>query len=92
MSYRVLMKWKISNWNPDAKTLSGTSLGILNSAQNITVYSPTELSWEQGRKVIFHDYNDYSLKIIDDHLIRVHVRFQKSEKINWEINFNESFN
>ncbi len=80
------------NWNPDAKTLSGTSLGILNSAQNITVYSPAELGWEQGRKVIFHDFDDYTLKIIDDHLIRVHVRFQKSEKIDWQINFNDSFN
>ena len=47
------MKWKISNWNPDAKTLSGTSLGILNSAQNITVYSPTELIGSRGERLFF---------------------------------------
>ena len=78
-------------WNPDTNILSGVSLGSINTSHNIAVYSPAEQFWEQGGRALYHDFENYTLKLIDDHIIRVHVKFNNSEKVQWNINFNESF-
>ncbi|HEX5150404.1 MAG TPA: glycoside hydrolase family 36 protein [Parafilimonas sp.] len=72
-------------WNEDTKTISGTSMAPLNTAHNVFVYVPEEHPWTWSGSGLFRDHEAYSLKLFDKHIIRVHVNFEKAEKINWEI-------
>ena len=78
-------------WNLGANTLSGVSKGLTNSMQHLTIYSPKPLYWEQGGKALYNDFDNYSVKIIDDNLIRVKLIFKDLPNINWKIKFDENF-
>jgi hypothetical protein len=77
-------------WFDSSKTLRGSSFGSRHSSYNITVFMPEGSSWEQGRKSLFRDYENYSVKQTDNNLLRLHLVFTENEKINWEIRFNEA--
>ncbi len=79
------------NWNEDTKTLSGISTGPLNTSHNVYVYVPGEHPWTWGGYVLFRDYDSYSLKLVDNNIIRVHVHFEESEQVHWQINCEEFF-
>lgn len=78
-------------WDEANHTLPGTSLGVLNTSHNIYVYLPTGQSWVQGINSLYHDFENFSVKFVDDQIVQVHVRFETSEKVDWYINFFESF-
>jgi hypothetical protein len=78
-----------SSWDESTKTLFGTSLGPLHSAHRVYVYVPDALDWTWDGSALFRDYDAYSLKVVDPHLIRVHVRFDTSEKVRWAIKWND---
>ncbi|MGH2648238.1 MAG: hypothetical protein ACRDE8_11750, partial [Ginsengibacter sp.] len=81
-----------ANWNENAKTFSGISTGPLNSSHNVYVYIPESHEWTwSGGPDIFHDYDSYSLRLVEEHIIQVHIRFEKSEKVIWEIKYDEFF-
>jgi hypothetical protein len=79
------------SWNENTQTLSGTSTGPLNSLHNVYVYIPESHEWTWGGHILFHDYDDYSLRSVDENIVQVTVRFEKSEKVNWEINTKQFF-
>jgi alpha-galactosidase len=79
------------NLNEDAKILSGLSTGPFNTSHNVFVYIPGEHPWTWGGYVLFRDYDSYSLKLVHNNIIQVHVRFEKSEQVNWEIKYDEFF-
>jgi len=79
-------------WNEDTKTISGISTGALNTSHNVFVYVPDGHPWTWGAGyVLFRDYDSYSLKLIDNNIIQVNVRFEKNEKVQWEIKTGEFF-
>jgi hypothetical protein len=75
-----------TNWDPLTKTLSGVSLGPENSNHHVMIYLPDPHPWVQGKQAIFHDYANYSLKLIDEHLLSVQVRFNENKRVEWKIN------
>ena len=75
----------------DAKALTGVSLGPLGSAHNVYVYVPGEHPWTWGGYVLFRDYGSYSLKLVNANVIEVHVRFDKSSKVQWQLKYEEFF-
>jgi hypothetical protein len=79
------------NWDESTKTLSGISTGPLHTSHNVFVYVPGEHPFTWGGYVLFRDYDSYSLKLVDKYMIRVHVRFEKSNKVQWKINTDEFF-
>jgi len=79
------------HWNEDTKTLTGLSTGTLNTSHNVSVYVPGEHPWTWGGYVLYRDYDSYSLKLVDNNIIQVHVRFEKSEQVNWEIKYDDFF-
>jgi len=79
------------SWNENTQTLSGTSTGPLNTLHNVYVYIPESHQWTWGGHILFHDYDDYSLRSVDENIVQVTVRFEKSEKVNWEINTKQFF-
>ena len=79
------------SWNENIQTLSGRSIGPLNSFYNVYVYIPESHQWTWGGHILFHDYDDYSLRSVDENIVQVTVHFEKSEKVNWEINTKQFF-
>ena len=73
------------SWNDDTKTISGISTGPLNTSHNVFVYVPEEHPWTWSGSGLFQDYDAYSLKLFDKHIIRVYVNFDKTDRVNWEI-------
>jgi len=72
-------------WNENTKSISGISKGPLNSSHNVFVYIPQRYPWTWSGSGLFQDHDAYSLKLVDDNIVRVHVNFEKSDKVKWEI-------
>ena len=78
-------------WDPETQTLEGISLGPIGTAHNVSVYIPEPHPWVQGRTFIFHDFPDYTLRMMDEHVLRVRVRFDRESRVEWKIRFNDFF-
>lgn len=72
-------------WNEAAGKLSGRSMGPLNSFHNVYVYIPGEHPWTWGGSALFRDYEGYSLKLVHNNIIQVHVDFSRKADVDWEI-------
>ena len=79
------------SWNGATRTLSGMSLGPLNTSHSVFVYLPEPHPWTWGGYVLVRDYDSYSLRLVEESIIRVHVRFEKSDRVQWEIKYDEFF-
>lgn len=79
------------HWNETTNTLTGISKGPLHSAHNVYVYVDGEHPWTWGGYVLFRDYDSYTLRLVDSHIIEVHVRFEKSEQVSWTIDIDDFF-
>ncbi|HOW68085.1 MAG TPA: alpha-galactosidase [Candidatus Paceibacterota bacterium] len=78
-------------WDQETRRLSGVSLGPMGSAHNLAVYVPEARPWRQGNHVLHHDHPGYSLRMADEHILRVHVQFDQAERLSWQIDFNDFF-
>jgi hypothetical protein len=79
-----------AHWNEERKTFSGNSIGPKGSSHNVYVYIPEAHPWKWGSGyTLYRDYETYSLKLVDSHIIRVHLRFDQSDRIEWEIRYDE---
>lgn len=74
-------------WNENTKTLSGTSAGPRHTSHNIFIYVPQEQPWTWDGSALFRDHDLYSVKLVDKHIIRIQVRFEQSERVNWQLSF-----
>ncbi len=72
-------------WDENNKTISGMSKGPLHSSHNVSIYVPGDHPWTWGGSALVRDFDNYSLKLVDTHIIRVHVVFEKSERVQWKI-------
>jgi hypothetical protein len=73
------------SWNEGNKTISGISTGPLQSSHHVSIYIPVSHPWTWSGSGLFRDKDSYSLKLVDEHIIRVHVNFEKTDKVQWEI-------
>lgn len=78
-------------WDAAAKTLSGVSLGPVGTAHNVAVHVPEAHPWLQGGHALHQDHRGFTLKMVDDHLIRVRVRFEETTRVPWAIRFDDFF-
>jgi len=60
-------------------------MGPLNTSHNVLVYVPQSHPWTWSGSGLFQDHDSYSLKLVDNNIIRVRVNFDKSDHIQWEI-------
>jgi melibiase-like protein len=79
------------NWDETEQTYFGTSRGPLHSSHSVSVYIPQQHAWTWSGSALFRDHDSYSLKLVNKNIIRVHVNFEKSDKVKWEINMKEFF-
>jgi hypothetical protein len=78
-------------WDTGARTLEGVSLGPAGTAHNVAVYVPEPHPWVQGGPFLFHDFPGFTLKMMDDHILRVRVRFEQTTRVEWRIRFDDLF-
>ena len=79
------------NWNSNTRTLSGVSLGPPGTAHNVAVYIPERHPWVQGGPFLFHDFPGYTVKMMDDHMLRIRVRFDNADRIAWQVDLPKFF-
>jgi hypothetical protein len=65
--------------------MEGVSLGPLGTAHHVAVYVPEAHSWVQGGPFLFHDFPGYTVKMMDDHLLRIRVRFDRATRVPWQV-------
>jgi hypothetical protein len=78
-------------WDAGTQTLEGVSLGPIGTSHNVAVFIPEPHPWLQGKAFVPHDFPGYSLRMMDEHLLRVRVRFEREGRVIWKIGFNEIF-
>jgi alpha-galactosidase len=71
------------NWDESTKSMSGVSAGPLATSHNVFVYVPQPHPWTWGGSALFQDHNSYSVKLIDNNIIRVRVSFDRSDHVTW---------
>jgi len=72
-------------WDENTKTISGVSTGPLDTSNNVFVYVPQSHPWTWSGSGLFQDHDSYSLKLVDDNIIRVQARFEKTGRVKWEV-------
>lgn len=79
------------NWDNDKKIFSGVSTGAPYSSYNVYIYFPEPHPWRQGGIALYHDFQGYTLKMTDNNILRMHLRFEEKPTISWNIDFREFF-
>lgn len=80
------------NWDEENKILSGVSLSPKNSNHVISIYIPQPQYWEQSEKSLYKDFNHFTTKLVNEHILNLKLRFENTEKIEWSVDFNSIFN
>jgi len=75
--------------NARTRTLDGVSLGPQGTAHNVTVYVPEAQGWMQGGPFLFRDFPDYTVKMMDEHLLRIRVRFRRAARVAWRLDLGQ---
>jgi hypothetical protein len=78
-------------WNTTAGILSGISLGPASTEHNVYIYLPQKYPWVQGDPFLFYDFPNYTLKVMEENILRVHVRFENGPRVPWEVNMKRFF-
>jgi alpha-galactosidase len=76
-------------WNGTERTLSGISTGPPHSAHDVFVYVPGDHPWTWEKPVRLRDSPQYSLKLVDSNVVRVHVRFEGESRVPWRIDVDD---
>jgi len=76
-------------WDSGAGSLAGVSLGPLGSVHSVIVYVPDAHPWRQGKPFIFQDRPSYTLKMTDEHVLSIRVRFDRDTRTEWEFRLSD---
>jgi len=76
-------------WDPEARALCGVSLGPAGSAHHLAIYLPEARPWRQGGHVLFRDFPGYTMRVVDDHLLRMRVRFDQADRVAWRVGLSD---
>ena len=77
-------------WDAPSNTLSGTSLGPLTTAHNVTIYVPHGYQWDSTSPEHFQESGNYSVKRISPYLLQLHARFDATTTTKWEVRFTKT--
>ncbi len=72
-------------WDAATKTIEGVSLGPSGSAHNVAIYLPEPHPWIQGGPYLYHDFPGYTVKLMDERILRVRVRFENAARVAWKV-------
>lgn len=67
--------------------LSGASVGTAGTSYTVIVYIPDNYQWSPKHGKLYDDFENYTVKKVDQNILRVHLNFDKVNKINWNVSF-----
>ena len=74
-------------WDSATGTLQGISLGPTGTEHNVAVYAPENYGWTARHPDLFHDFGAYTVNLVEPRILQVHVRFEATERVPWELKF-----
>ncbi len=72
-------------WNASTRTLKGVSLGPPESSHSVFVYLPEKHPWVQADPFFFYDFPGYTLKVMEEQILRVQLRFAEKGRVDWQV-------
>ncbi|HEY8521069.1 MAG TPA: glycoside hydrolase family 36 protein [Gammaproteobacteria bacterium] len=72
-------------WDATEGALTGISTGPPGSAHDVFVYLPDRHPWTWQRPALYRDHAGYSVKLVDEHVARVRVRFEDGSRVAWRV-------
>ena len=78
-------------WDDASQTLHGISAGPTGTDHNVFVYLPQGRPWTQTTPFLFHDFPGYTIKMMDDHVLRVRLHFADNNRVAWSVNLKTIF-
>jgi len=76
-------------WDPAAGVLKGRSMGPAESHHSLLVYVPPPFMWEEEPALFLHDFPGYSVQMLYPGILRIRVRFEGRESVNWSLRFKQ---
>jgi hypothetical protein len=78
-------------WDAATGTLRGVSLGATGTDHNVFVCLPESHPWTQTTPFFFHDSPGYTLKMAEERILRLRVRFGEANRVPWTVNLPQLF-
>ena len=78
-------------WDAATKTLRGVSLGATGTDHKVFVWLPAPRPWSQTTPFFFHDFAGYTLKMAEEQILRVRVRFGETNRVSWSVDLPQLF-
>ena len=78
-------------WDAPATTIRGVSLGVLGTDHNLYLYLPEKHPWRQREPFFYTDFAGYTLQVTEPQILRLHLRFDRTEGVSWEVNLEQLF-
>lgn len=70
-------------------TLSGVSVAPTGSSHNVIVYIPEAYPWSPKQTKMYDDFENYTIKKVDNNILRIYLQFDNTTEIKWEVVFEE---
>jgi hypothetical protein len=67
--------------------LSGVSVAPEGTSYSVIVYIPDNYQWSPKQGKLYDDFGNYTVKKVDNNILRVYLNFDKATKINWKVSF-----
>jgi hypothetical protein len=77
-------------WDAGARALSGIALGAPGTRWSLAIYIPDGYRWAEPDPEHFHDYGQFSGVSPEQNLLRAHLAFDASGRVNWRFQFESS--
>src|SRR5262249_15877186 len=78
-------------WDAARKIISGVSRGPIGSSHTVSIFVPGQHPWTWGGYVLYRDYGDYSAKLMQENVVQLQVRFEKTESVEWAFDVGQFF-
>jgi hypothetical protein len=70
--------------------LSGVSVAPMGSSYSVIVYIPDTYQWSPKQGKLYDDFENYTVKKVDNTILRVYLQFDNATKINWKVGFEKA--
>jgi hypothetical protein len=70
--------------------LSGVSDAPIGTSFSVIIYIPDNYQWSPKQGKLYDDFENYSIKKVDNNILRVYLKFDITTKINWKIGFEKA--
>jgi len=77
------------SFNSENNSLSGISVGPANTSYSVIVYIPDAYDWSPRQRKMYDDFTGFSVKKVNNHLLRIDLHFGASGRVEWAVSFNK---